>query len=285
MRRTPVIHLRGVDCALAQAILERLLRARVDIVVPQSSLEYYRERYSVELDFGDCTLYGSNERPLEGGHRLFLLGQGPFNLLSDGESGLDVDGLEVVLALPGHTGFEVEYDWIDALVLVHDLLPRAKDPDWESPLFPEWMRCLKSGLQPNAGVSEHWWVSDVDVADAMVRILLSNEPFSKRISVSGRRSWPEKQTLVELSMLYNRTMAGRTGQFSVEHLTAAPTPVIELQPLTVSPQLPMSIEENANARPDLSPLHDLLHRIDGDGWRPLIPIRTALMHALADYMD
>ena len=132
---------------------------------------------------------------------------------------------------------------------------------------------------------QYWWVSDIDVADALVRILLSEEPFTSEMKISGRRSWSEVQTLEELSLLYNRTVAGRTGQFSVEHLTAAPTPSIEVQSLIVQPHLPMDVDENARKRPDLSPLHALLYRIDGDGWRPLVPIRTALMHALADYMD
>tara|TARA_B100000767_G_C19760139_1_gene534792 strand:- start:2527 stop:2769 length:243 start_codon:yes stop_codon:yes gene_type:complete len=80
-------------------------------------------------------------------------------------------------------------------------------------------------------------------------------------------------------------MAGRTGEFSVEHLTAAPTPTIEVKSLTAPSTIPMTVEENSQVRPDLSPLHDILFRIDGDGWRPLVPIRSALMHSLAGYIQ
>jgi hypothetical protein len=214
------------------------------------------------------------------------MGLGPFNLSTDGGKGFDVDGLEVVLALPGHLGIETEYGWIDSLVEVFDVLPRRQDSVWQSPDFLPWMESLQSSGSAVTGQStQYWWVSDIDVADALVRILLSSEPFPRQMKMSGRRSWSEEQTLEELSLLYNRTIAGRTGRFNVEHLTAAPTPTIEVQSLMVSPQLPLGVEENARQRPDLSPLHDLLYRIDGDGWRPLVPIRTALMHALADYID
>ena len=39
-----------------------------------------------------------------------------------------------------------------------------------------------------------------------------------------------------------------------------------------------------NNRPDLEPLHELLLEITGDGWRPLIPLRTAMMALIADLL-
>ena len=286
MRHVPVVHLRGIDSSLGDAMIERLLRTHVRIVVPQSSVDMLTDRFSADIEFGECELFGSEQVPLEAGHRLFLMGLGPFNLSSDDGKGFDVDGLEIALAIPGHLGIEAEHEWIDSLIEVFDLLPRRQDSVWQSPNFRPWMERLESSGSVMAGQSaEYWWVSDIDVADALVRILLSSEPFPKQIKISGRRSWSEEQTLEELSLLYRRTIAGRTGRFNVEHLTAAPTPTIEVQSLMVSPQLPLGVEQNARERPDLSPLHDLLYRIDGDGWRPLVPIRTALMHALADYID
>jgi len=286
MRSTPIVHLRGIDSSLGDAMIERLLRTHACIVVPHSTVEELTARYSADLEFGECELYGSDQVPFEAGHRLFLMGLGPFTAPSDGERGFDVDGLEIVLALPGHLGIETEHEWIDSHIEVHDLLPRRQDLVWQSPRFQAWMESLRSSGTVTANESlQYWWVSDIDVADALVRILLSDEPFSSEMKISGRRSWSEEQTLEELSLLYNRTVAGRTGRFSVEHLTAAPTPSIEVQSLIVQPNLPMDVDENARKRPDLSPLHNLLHRIDGDGWRPLVPIRTALMHSLADYIE
>ena len=286
MRSSPIIHLRGVDSSLGDAMIERLLRTHACIVVPSSSVDELTSRYSTDLEFGDCELFGSEQVPFAEGHRLFLMGLGPFNVPSDDERGFDVDGLEIALALPGHLGIETEHEWIDSHIEVHDLLPRRQDSVWQLSRFDSWMESLQSSGSVVADESSvFWWVSDIDVADALVRILLSDEPFPSQMKMSGRRSWSEAQTLEELSLLYNRTVAGRTGRFSVEHLTAAPTPSIEVQSLIVQPKLPMDVDENARKRPDLSPLHDLLHRIDGDGWRPLVSIRTALMHSLADYIE
>lgn len=286
MRSSPIVHLRGVDSSLGDAMIERLLRTHACIVVPSSLVDELTSRYSTDLEFGDCELFGSEHVPFAAGHRLFLMGLGPFNVPSDDERGFDVDGLEIALALPGHLGIETEHEWIDSHIEVHDLLPRRQDSVWQLPRFDSWMESLQSSDSVVSDESSvYWWVSDIDVADAFVRILLSDEPFPSQVKMSGRRSWSEAQTLEELSLLYNRTVAGRTGRFSVEHLTAAPTPSIEVQSLIVQPKLPIDVDENARKRPDLSPLHNLLHRIDGDGWRPLVPIRTALMHSLADYIE
>jgi len=41
------------------------------------------------------------------------------------------------------------------------------------------------------------------------------------------------------------------------------------------------IQVEANTRPDLQPLHNALLEITGDGWRPLVPLRTAIMTMIA----
>ena len=286
MRQAPVIHLRGLDSSIGHALVERIFRTDAHLVVPRKNYQDILQRYATELEFGECELHAADQLDFASGHRLMLIGLGPFDEPSDGENGFEVDGLEIILTAPAHLGIEVDTEWVDSLVLVHDLLPRVKDSTWGSSLFNQWMTQLNAHELPSLkGETKHWWVSDIDVADAFVRMLMSDEAFPGQLKVSGRRAWSQAQTIEELSLLHARTMAGRTGQFSVEHLTAAPTPSIEVKSLIVSPSTPMSREENSQQRPDLSPLHDVLFRIDGDGWRPLVPIRTALMHALVDYVQ
>lgn len=286
MRQAPVIHLRGLDSSIGRALVERILRTDAHLVVPRKHYEDVLRRYATELEFGECELHAADHLFFASGHRLMLIGLGPFDEPSDGENGFEVDGLEIILTTPSHLGIEVDTEWVDSLILVHDLLPRVKDLTWGSSLFSQWMAQLNAHETPSPkGETEHWWVSDIDVADAFVRILMSDEAFPSQLKVSGRRAWSQAQTVEELSLLHARTMAGKTGHFSVEHLTAAPTPTIEVKSLIVNPSTPMSQEENSQQRPDLSPLHDVLHRIDGDGWRPLVPIRTALMHALVEYVQ
>mgnify|MGYP006204495619 FL=1 len=286
MRQAPVIHLRGLDSSIGSALVERIFRTNAHLVVPRAHFQEISKRYATELEFGDCELHSAEDISFASGHRLMLIGLGPFDEASDGENGFEVDGLEIILATPAHLGIEVDTEWLDSLILVHDLLPRVKDTTWDSPLFSQWMAQLNAHTPPvPVDGTEHWWVSDIDVADAFVRMLIGDEPFPSLIKVSGRRAWSQEQTIEELSLLHARTLAGRTGHFGVEHLTAAPTPTIEVKSLIVNPSTPLSMQENSQQRPDLSPLHDVLHRIDGDGWRPLVPIRTALMHALVDFIE
>ena len=286
MRQAPVIHLRGLDSSIGHAFIERILRTNAHLVVARKHHQEISQKYATELQFSEGEIHCSDEVALSSGHRLMLIGLGPFDEESDGELGFEVDGLEVILMTPAHYDFEVDTEWLDCHVMVHDVLPRTPDSTWCSKLLEEWVNQLRSNTVPlPKGDVRHWWVSDIDVADAFVRVLLSDEPFPSELKVSGRRAWEQSQTLEELSLLYARTMAGRTGDFGIEHLTAAPTPTIEVKTLTAPSTEPMSVEENAQLRPDLSPLHDVLVRVDGDGWRPLIPIRTALMHSLAGYLQ
>ena len=286
MRQAPVIHLRGLDSSIGHAFIERILRTNAHLVVARSHHQEISQKYATELQFSEGEIHCSDEVALSSGHRLMLIGLGPFDEESDGELGFEVDGLEVILMTPAHYDFEVDTEWLDCHVMVHDVLPRTPDSTWCSKLLEEWVNQLRSNTVPlPKGDARHWWVSDIDVADAFVRVLLSDEPFPSELKVSGRRAWGQPQTLEELSLLYARTMAGKTGDFGIEHLTAAPTPTIEVKTLTAPSTEPMSVEENAQVRPDLSPLHDVLVRVDGDGWRPLIPIRTALMHSLAGYLQ
>tara|TARA_Y100000766_G_C18916250_1_gene611712 strand:+ start:380 stop:1246 length:867 start_codon:yes stop_codon:yes gene_type:complete len=286
MRQAPIIHVRGIEASIGQAFVERILRTNAHLVIGSKHFEEISKQFSTELEYSEGELHSSDELPMGEGHRLLLIGLGPFGEEADGEMDLEVDGLEVALMTPASSELEVDSEWLDSHIIVHDVLTSNPDSTWSSDLFQNWMEQLHAKNIPSPSSDAlHWWVSEVDVVDALVRILLSDEPFPSELKVSGRRAWNQSQTLEELSLLYSRTMAGRTGDFGIEHLTAAPTPTIEVRTLNASSTTPMSVEQNAQIRPDLSPLHDLLHRIDGDGWRPLVPIRTALMHSLAGYIQ
>lgn len=285
MRKAPTVHLRGSDSSLGYAIVERLLRSRVNVIVPEDIHSTLLQQHSTELEYSECEFYSSNDIPLCPGHRLMLIGFGPFGDTYDEQSGFEVDELDITLVVPGGLVPEFDAHSMDSIVEVYDLLPRSYDRTWQNQTISTWMNTLQNGEQPcRVDDQQHWWVSDIDVADALVRILLSEQPFPARVKMSGRRAWDQEQSIEELVLLYQRTKAGQTGNFAIEHLTSSPSPNFEVKTLVVNPNLPMGIEDNSRQRPDLSPIHDVLHSIDGDGWRPLVPIRTALMHTLAGYL-
>lgn len=286
MPRAPVVHLRGPPSSLMHGLVERLLRTNAHIVVEETLHRIFAEDHAADLEFGQAVLSSSATTGLGVGHRLVMIGPGPFTSIHDGLKGLDVDGLELILMTPAGMAEGVDTDWVDAHVTVHDMIPMRCDPVWMPAMFEEWLGDLSSGKEvaPPAGL-DRWWVSEIDVADAMVRLLMGNHPLPQACEMSGRRAWSLNQTQEEFQMLYSRTMAGQSGQFGVQELTAAPTPHIELQSLAVSDNPPMSGVGHQQLRPDLSAIHASLHAADGDGWRPLVPVRTSLMHCLAGLLD
>jgi len=286
MAPRPVVHLRGEPSSLMFGLIERLLRSATDLVFDVPLHDLVVVRYANDLAFGEASIFTPEAKPLSFGHRVVMVGFGPFTAGDNDQVGLDVDGVELVLVTPAEHIAEVGFDWVDALVEVHDLIPMHSGGGWMPPALIRWFDALVAGHSSELVVGpEHWWVGEVDVADALVRLLISEQPFPELSKMSGRRSWGEQQTLEEFQMLYRRTSAGQSGSFGIDELTAAPTPKIELQPLMVSDSLPLTVEANRQQRPDLSAIHDALHAADGDGWRPLVPVRTALMHCLAHMLE
>ena len=72
-------------------------------------------------------------------------------------------------------------------------------------------------------------------------------------------------------MLWDRTNQGQSGEFTAQTLFGHEIAGMEAKP----------IQAKASTRPDLQPLHSALLEITGDGWRPLIPLRTAIMTMIA----
>ena len=286
MAHRPVVHLRGEPSSLMFGLVERLLRSATDLVLDTPLHDMVVVRYANDLAFGEAAIFTPEAQPLSFGHRVVMVGFGPFTTEDDGQGSLDVDGVELILVTPAEHMAEVSFDWVDAHVEVHDLIPMHSGGGWMPPVLTRWFEALVAGQATEllAG-PEHWWVGEVDVADALGRLLISEQAFPEICKMSGRRSWGEDQTLEEFQMLYRRTSAGQSGSFGIEELTAAPTPKIELQTLMVSDSLPLTVEANRHQRPDLSAIHDALHAADGDGWRPLVPVRTALMHCLARMLE
>ncbi|MDA8615755.1 hypothetical protein N9L27_02900 [Candidatus Poseidoniales archaeon] len=286
MAHRPIVHLRGEPSSLMFGLVERLLRSATDLVLDTPLHDMVVVRYANDLAFGEAAIFTPEAKPLSFGHRVVMVGFGPFTTEGEGQGGLDVDGVELILVTPAEHIAAVSFDWVDAHVEVHDLIPMHSGGGWMPPVLTRWFEALVAGQATEllAG-PEHWWVGEVDVADALGRLLISEQAFPEICKMSGRRSWGEDQTLEEFQMLYRRTSAGQSGSFGIEELTAAPTPKIELQTLMVSDSLPLTVEANRHQRPDLSAIHDALHAADGDGWRPLVPVRTALMHCLARMLE
>ena len=121
-------------------------------------------------------------------------------------------------------------------------------------------------------LEKHWWVSQQDVAACLIKLIDNVEKLPSIMNICGRRGWTTQETLDQLQLLYQRTLAGASGRFDADDLAAKPL---------ISPLLQSGKMSTESPRPDLSVIDDVMQAVDGQRWRPLIPLRTSLMHYLA----
>jgi hypothetical protein len=274
----PVVHLRGSDSCLGRSLISRLIRADVKIVIPDVDYQWAEQMFSTELKYSNSQLFKSEATAIAQGHRVILLGLGPY-LSDDEQSSIGVDGSETILITPGFEKIDVDTSEIDSHLIISHMIPTACDDSWCCPVIENWYNAMTNNQTITSDSRpRHWWVSEMDVADSIVRILVSDQPFPSNANISGRRAWSDKQTVEEMKLLFSRTMAGKSGTFSAQHLTTPPSPIIEVEAIS-------KINENEHPRPDLESIHQVLVACDGDGWRPLMPIRSALMMFLAGAMQ
>jgi hypothetical protein len=154
-------------------------------------------------------------------------------------------------------------------LIISDLIPSRPDNRWSAEPFLAW---AKGELSVSDTVN--WWLAEADAASAIARICQANK-LCDAIELCGRRSWKESDTFSEFSNLWQRTAMGQSGNFTPQALSHKPISGMEAMP----------IEEEMVTRPKLDAIHNLLNEIDGEGWRPLTPLRTALMTLIAGIIE
>ena len=277
MMERACVHIRGELGSLGHSVIQRLLRDELDIIVQEENHQYLNKLFSTELEFSKSNISSCQENPIVAGNRVLLLGFDNYTAsYDDPQVGIGVDGVEVILVTPSGNMVEIDASEVDSHFLIHDMIPSNSLQPWENQLLDTMIESLVEGKDFDAIAYVGWWVAEVDVADAISRLILSKHPNQPEVNIAGRRSWEAGQVFEELEMLYNRTIAGQSGDFTTKHLSSPSTPNIELVTVEQSKQ---------NIRPDLKPLHESLVLADGDGWRPMTPIRTGLMHFLIGKMN
>ena len=160
------------------------------------------------------------------------------------------------------------------LVRVYDMILCTTITEASNGILDEYLSICKLDEESPQLVedSKHWWVSQQDVAVGIARLLNDVTIIPPISHLCGRRGWTKQETYQQLFLLYQRTIAGSSGNFETIHLEQKPV---------ISPVLEDISQINKPSRPDLSIINEALREIDGDGWRPLTPLRTSLMQYLA----
>ena len=172
-------------------------------------------------------------------------------------------------------GFSVSFDLSEADLIIgkdliiSDLLPSRRDK-WLTDDVEIWITDLLDKDSTTYQGPERYWLCVLDAAEAIANFC-RNEIRVKNMHMCGRRKWESKDSLAELKMLLTRTIQGISGRFTSDTLFGHSIAGMEAKPIVLL----------SEKRPDLEPLHNQLIAIGTDGWRPLIPFRTAMMNLLA----
>ena len=194
------------------------------------------------------------------------------------EHTVDFDALasidcDVILLLDGNSRIDAQGTSLN-LIYLHDLISFSKvESTANKKLDQLFDLCISNSRDVNLPPDKkHWWVSQQDVAACLVRLIDYTGTLPQLIHICGRRGWTNQETFEQLELLYNRTIAGSSGQFQTSHLESKPV---------IHPTVAKVSQIKPSTRPDLSIINEILIGIDGEGWRPLTPLRTSLMHYLA----
>ena len=172
------------------------------------------------------------------------------------------------------TGFSISFDGSEADIVVgrdiilHDIIPTRVDK-WLAPEIRQWI-VGKNHKTSNS----RFWLSVTDAANAISHLIKAGiKP--KSIHMCGRREWLPEDSKAEFDMLWERTNQGQSGEFTAETLFGHQIAGMEPKPISYA----------GKQRPDLSPLHEILLDLTGDGWRPMVQLRTMFMTLIADVVN
>ena len=236
MRRIQIQYLEG---SIAQSFVERLLMFESTVCIDESHVESLSEKYAAILSTGLSSIEASTDADV------------CFSFFSQ-ENIVTVDSEDFC-----------------SHIRLHDVLPTGPNKGLNHS-FLEQLWDQKESLHQATGT--HYWVSESDVVEAVVRIALHSPTLPESIDITGRRGWPAQQTIDEFSMLWQRTQAGSKGTFTASLLDQPPSPKIRVVPI-------QDVVEHE--RPSLGALHEVLMQCDEQGWQPTSPLRTGLMLYLA----
>ena len=156
------------------------------------------------------------------------------------------------------------------IITLSDVIIPNGGNNWGNGTIIEWVRKVKQGELPEHGSEIRYWVNVRDVADAISIISMSKAGFIKngKMKMCGRRGWQGKYVIEEIKLLWDRYTNAINHSHTKESLSNIPSPV-------------RGIDSGSTSGPDFQSLHRALIDSGGEGWHPLVPLRTSLMEVIA----
>lgn len=170
--------------------------------------------------------------------------------------------------LPAHVG-EVS---ASLCIRIHDLLIPDEINEWGPSDIHQFSSMVRNG-ETEAEISDfelRHWLHVRDATDALSLLIMADSGSmpSGVLNMSGRRAWGPEEIIDEMTILWDRFTNALNHTHTTESLSTVPSPVRDSN-------------RKRPSRPDLGPLHSSLRQLGSDGWRPLVPMRVALMEVLA----
>jgi hypothetical protein len=277
MEPISIIHLTGELEGLGDDFVAKLIHDEFNVTVEKDQLDRMTNKLEVELAHLSVDLKVAKLADISPNDIVIHFSQ------NHEASDLFVEIADLCSSILVTTGLNSQpknLEFIDTIIDVIDLIPSADCQHFQSNNLDQMLQLcytMGTGVSQSDLPARYWWLSQQDAVTGLVGIVKCSSLPKGVVPMCGRREWSLSDTFDQLSMLYQRTLAGASGQFSLEHLQ--PSPVIG------AAGVQKVADVMAGKRPDLSSLHDVMLESSEEGWRPLVPLRTSLMYYLAAKLE
>ena len=277
MEPISIIHLTGELEGLGDDFVAKLIHDEFNVTVEKDQLDRMTNKLEVELAHLSVDLKVAKLADISPNDIVIHFSQ------NHEASDLFVEIADLCSSILVTTGLNSQpknLEFIDTIIDVIDLIPSADCQHFQSNNLDQMLQLcytMGTGVSQSDLPARYWWLSQQDAVTGLVGIVKCSSLPKGVVPMCGRREWSLSDTCDQLSMLYQRTLAGASGQFSLEHLQ--PSPVIG------AAGVQKVADVMAGKRPDLSSLHDVMLESSEEGWRPLVPLRTSLMYYLAAKLE
>ena len=161
---------------------------------------------------------------------------------------------------------------VGLIIRIHDLMIPEGSQGWGPVDVEEWVDWIRAGTTDvTPEIKPKHWVHIRDTTDAVSLLVMADtDAFAQGvIDLCGRRAWGPDAVISEINLLWSRFTNAINYSHTTKSLSEVPSPA--------------AIQyEGKRLRPDLQPLHEAMQNAGREeGWRPLTPMRVALMEFLA----
>lgn len=270
MSKPRVVHFLGGLSGIGEDLIYKLVCNNNRCSIVDTWYDLFVSRMSTELEIFSEKPFLFNPDLVNSNDLLLFFALDEKTVDIDRLAGIDCD---VIILMNGDSPIEIQ-DARPNLIYIHDLISYSEVESLANKNLDELFDlCISNAEDFNfPSDKKHWWISQQDVAAGLVRLIDYTTPLPQLMHICGRRGWTNQETFEQLELLYSRTIAGSSGQFQTSHLESKPV---------IHPTVAKVSQITPSSRPDLSIINEVLVQIDGEGWRPLTPLRTSLMHYLA----